>query len=113
VGDDGRASMQFGDGAEIDREYQLDILALAQAQVGRLDKHTRRTQVDGTAQPAATSRDCDVNRGAGAMPGVKSTFQGLQLRIFRFLSVVQRRLAQYASLGFSVAVDSTLIQSED
>jgi hypothetical protein len=105
--------MQFGDGAEIDGEYQLDILALAQAEIGRLDKHTRRTQVDGTAEPAATSRDSDVNSGAGAMPGVKSTFQNHQLRVFPFIAVVLRRLVQYASPDFSVAVDSTLIGLEE
>jgi hypothetical protein len=85
MGDDGGTSMQFGDGAKIDGEYQLDVLTLAQTEVGRLDEHTRRTQVDGTAEPAATSRDSDVNGGAGAMPGVKSTFQGLQLQKFRLL----------------------------
>jgi hypothetical protein len=105
--------MQFGDGAEIDGEYQLDVLAFTQAKVCRLDKHTRRTQVDGTAEPAATSRDSDVNSGAGAMPGVKSTFQSLQLRIFSFIAVVQPRLGQYASPDFTVAVDSTLIGLQD
>jgi hypothetical protein len=85
MGNDGRTSMQFGDGAEIDGEYQLDILALAQTEIGGLDEHSRRTQVDGTAEPAATSWDSDVNSSAGAMPGVKSTFQCLQLRVLRLL----------------------------
>jgi hypothetical protein len=91
VGDDGRTSVQFGDGAEVDGEYQLDILAFAQTEIGRLDKHTGRTQIDGTAEPAATSRDRDVDRGAGAVPGVKSTFQSLQLRVLAIIAVVLRR----------------------
>ena len=70
-----RAPMQFGDGAKIDGKYQLHILAFAQTQIGGLDENTGGTEIDRTAQPAATARQSDVNGGTGAMPGVKSSFQ--------------------------------------
>jgi hypothetical protein len=83
--------MQLGDGAEIDGEYQFHVLALAQAEVGGLDENSGGTQVHRATQPPAASRKSDVNGGAGAMPGVQSTFQVPRLRV-RFIAVVLRRL---------------------
>ena len=73
--DHGGAAVQLRDRAQVDREDQFHILALAQAEVRGLDEYTSRAQIDGAAESTTTTRESDVNGGAGAMPGVKSTFQ--------------------------------------
>ena len=70
MGDDRGAAMQLGDRAQIDRKHELHVLPLAQPQIRGLDEDARCTQIDRTAEAAATSRKSDVVRGAGAVPGV-------------------------------------------
>jgi hypothetical protein len=73
--DDRFAAMYLGDRTEIDGERQIDLLALAQAEIAGLNVNTRRTQVDCTAQFFAPTGHRDVNRGACPMASMQTTFQ--------------------------------------
>jgi hypothetical protein len=66
--------MQLRDRPEIDGERQLDLLSLPQSEIARFDEHTRRTQVDRATQFATSTRNGDVDTGAGAMPRMQATF---------------------------------------
>jgi hypothetical protein len=46
VRDDRGAAMQLGDGAEIDREGELDLLTLAKTEVRGLHEHAGRGEID-------------------------------------------------------------------
>ncbi len=67
--------MQFGDRPQVDGEHEFNALAFAQAEIGGLDEDTRGAEIDGATQAAAGAGNGDVDGGAGAMPGVQSTFQ--------------------------------------
>jgi hypothetical protein len=76
VRDYGSAAMELGDGAEIDREGELNLLALAQTQIRGLDEDASGAQIHGTTELAAPARDVDVDGGSGAVPRMQSTFHG-------------------------------------
>src|SRR5262249_6493234 len=61
VRDDRRAAVQLGDAAEIDREGEYDLLALAQAEVRGFDEDAGRGEIDRLAQLAPTTGDGDVD----------------------------------------------------
>src|ERR1700728_541653 len=66
--------MEFGDGAEIDGEGEDHLLALAQAQVRRLDEHAGGAQVHGLAELASAAGNRDVHDRASPVSGVQSAF---------------------------------------
>ena len=65
--DDCAATVDTGDHAEIDRERELDRLALAQGHFAGLDEHTGRAEVARAAQAAAMARHEHVYDGPRAM----------------------------------------------
>lgn len=74
--DNSGAAMELGDGAEVDRESQLDMLAFLQTQIRRLDEDARSAEIDGFAKSATTAGDRNVNGGSGSVPGVQAAFHG-------------------------------------
>src|SRR5690242_19598992 len=76
--------MQLGDGAEVDRERELDLLTLAKTQVRRLDEDAGGGEVDRTTQLLPARRRRDVHRGARTMPGMQSALHRLNPRCCRF-----------------------------
>src|SRR5262245_22583235 len=76
--------MQLGDGAEIDRERELDLLSLAESEIRGLDEHTRGGEIDGAAEFFAARRRRDVHRGPRTMPGMQSALHRLDPRCCRF-----------------------------
>jgi hypothetical protein len=72
--DDGGASVQLGDGAQVDSERQFHFLTLAQPQARRVNEHASSTEVNGFAQRAATIRHDDVHECACTMSGVYTPF---------------------------------------
>src|SRR5262245_23992294 len=76
--------MELGDGAEVDRESELDLLTLAQTQIGGLDEHAGGTEIHRAAQLPASAGDVDVDGGSGSVPGMQSAFHGSWPLIFLF-----------------------------
>lgn len=77
VGDDRRAPVNLGHGAEVDGKGELHLLALSQAEVARLDEHAVCAQVLRLAELALAPRIYDVHRGAGSVASVQSAFHGI------------------------------------
>src|SRR5271154_540111 len=73
MGDDGRAAMDLGDQPQVDREGEVHLLSLAQAQILRLHVDAVGAQVLGLANAALASGHDDVHGGARAVPSVQST----------------------------------------
>jgi hypothetical protein len=94
VSDHGGPPVQFCHGAQVDRERQYDLLALAQTQIGGLNEYARRAQIDGLAQFPAATRDSDVDNCSSTVPRVQAAFHLNQPRVF--LLVVRRDRSHYA-----------------
>ena len=67
VRDDGRATVNFRDDAEIDREGEMNGGALLEAEVRSFDEHAIRAQIARSTQLACASRNGDVDRRTGTM----------------------------------------------
>jgi len=94
VSDYGCPPVQLGDGAQIDRECQYDLLAFAQAQIGGLDEYPRGAQIDRLAQLPAPTRDGYIDNGSCTVPRVQAAFHLNEPRVV--LLVVRRDLNHYA-----------------
>lgn len=74
VGDDRGAPMQLGHCAQVDRECEADLLALAQTQTSSADENAGGAQVHGFAKATLTVRKKYVDSRARSMPRVQSSF---------------------------------------
>src|SRR5690348_13755409 len=93
---DGCASVQFGDGAQVDREGEHDRLALAQTEIRRLDEDARGAQVHRLTKLAATAGNGDVDGRPSSMPRMQAAFHyGPRGEVLAFLS---RGPGHYASV---------------
>ena len=90
VSDHGRAPMQFRDRAEIDRKRQHHLLPLAQSEIGGLDEHAGRAQVDGLAQFPPATWDADKDDGSGAMARMQPTFHVVPRAVLEGLPTTDR-----------------------
>jgi hypothetical protein len=54
VSDDGRAAVQLGDGTQVDRESQDNLLTLAQTEVGGLDEYASGAEIHRLAKLTAS-----------------------------------------------------------
>ena len=84
VRDHRSAAMQLGDGAEIDREGELDLLTLAKTEVRGLHEHTGGGEIDRPTEFLSTGWRRDVHRGPRTMPGMQSAHHRLNPRCCRF-----------------------------
>src|SRR5688572_1969272 len=74
------AAMKLGDGAEIDRECELDLLAFAQSEIGRFDEHSRGGEIDRPAKFLSPGRGRDVHRRARTVPRMQPALHRLDPR---------------------------------
>ena len=79
--DDGRASMNFGDDAEIDGERQVHRGAFFQSQVFGLDEYAVGAQVARAAQLSGASRDGNVNGGTRSMTCMETSLHAQTPRV--------------------------------
>jgi hypothetical protein len=73
VGDDRGAAMDLGHEAQIDGERELNLLALAQAEIFSLDEYAVRAQILRLADAALSSRHDDVHRSSRSVASVQAT----------------------------------------
>ena len=74
VRNDSRAAMKLGDRAQVDGKCQLDVLTLAQTEIGRLDEDAGCTEIDRFAQASWPAPDGEVHRSTSAMPRMQASF---------------------------------------
>jgi hypothetical protein len=94
VSDHGCPPVQLGDGTQIDRECQYDLLPLAQAEIGGFDEYASSAQIHSLAQLPAATRISDVDNGSSTVPRVKAAFHLNEPRVI--LLVVRRDQSHYA-----------------
>jgi hypothetical protein len=71
---DGSALVKLGDSPEVNGKRQDDLLALAQSQIRRLDENACGAEIDGLAELPTTTRNGDVDGGAGTVPCMQAAF---------------------------------------
>src|SRR5689334_17958732 len=99
VRDNGGAAMELGDGAEIDREREFDLLSLAQTQIRGFDEDAGGTEIHRATQLASAARDIDVDGSSGAVPGVQSAFHGSGPRYISVSSGINARNYAFVPAG--------------
>lgn len=81
VSDDRRATMNFGDDAEIDGEGEMHSCAFLETEILGFDEDTIRTQVASTAQLAGTTWNGNINGSACAVTSVEASLHVSDPRI--------------------------------
>jgi hypothetical protein len=74
MGDDGLATVDLGDYAQVDRERQFDNRSFSKPEVPGLDEHAICTEVAGPANRATAAGRDQIDRGTSTMPRMQTTF---------------------------------------